>query len=160
MAVEDKFVNANMEAGTRTSSVEQGFGDITTLITTVAVSAGDDNGSVYRLATVPAGFIPVEITLAHSAITGGTDYDVGLYGANRGAAVDIDVLAAALDVSSAGSKDGLATSHATLTNYGKTLAELSGESDPAEAYDLAITANTVGTADGTIAVTAKFTRKS
>ena len=43
-----------------------------------------------------------------------------------------------------------------IANVGKTLAELSGQTDLDLSYDIALTANTVGTAAGTISVLAKF----
>lgn len=124
------------------------------------VAAADDDTSVYRLCRVKSSWVPFEITVATTAITGGTDYDLGVYristGATTGAVVDRDIL-----------MDGqtMATASTTLNGMGivaagdrgKAIWELLGlTADPQLEYDLALTANTVGTAAGTIAVSYSF----
>jgi hypothetical protein len=44
----------------------------------------------------------------------------------------------------------------TIANGAQTLATLSGQSSPDASYDIALTADTVGSAAGTIRVTATF----
>lgn len=122
---------------------------------TVEVAAGDDDGSIYRLARIPSNAVIKEITINHDAITGGSDYDVGFYDipdTNSGAVIDKDNLADGLDLSSGTSKDGLASvDAASLASKAWSLAGLSA--DPRKLVDVALTANTVGTAAGTITMT-------
>ena len=160
MAVVDKYADDNVEAGKKTSSLKTGSGiETVTLINVEAVAAADDDGSVYRiLADVPSSYIPVTICIHNDAITGGTDYDLGLYKTNGGAVVDKDILADGISMASA-------RTIATLNNAGMTtialetlatLGTLSAQAEVDSAYDIAFTANTVGTAAGDIRVTATF----
>lgn len=161
MAVEDKYVETNTAAGKLPKSVFSVGADTITLIATEEIAAADDNGSVYRLFKgVPSNYIPVEVTIATDGITGGTDYDLGLYKVGvGGAAVDADVLADGQTLASALTR---ATGHqlglgaVDIADAGKTLFELSGESTDDGSYDIALTGNTVGTAAGTVTVIAKF----
>lgn len=160
MAVVDKYVDASIEAGKKGSALNASGTQTVTVVATVAVAAADDDGSVYRLfADVPSSLVPVNICIHNDAITNGTDYDLGLYDTNSGAVVDKDILADGLDLSSGA---GVATwNNAGMTAIGiengtQDLATLSAESTPPSAYDIALTANTVGTAAGDIRVTATF----
>lgn len=161
MAVEDKYVDSDLEAGKLGSSlVTTGTNHHIMGIATTAVAAADDDLSVYRLfKNVPANLVPIKITIHNTAITGGTDYDLGLYKANSGAVVDKDILA---DGISMGSARTIATdNNAGLTTIGiangaQDLGTLSAQTNPDAAYDIALTANTVGTAAGTIRATAWF----
>lgn len=160
MAVVDKYTNADVEAGKKGASALVAGNQAVCIRETVEVAAGDDDGSVYRLfASVPSNYIPYEISVHNDAVTGGTDYDLGLYKANRGAVVDADVLMDGQSMASAramtaGWNVGLQA--VDVADGTKTLAELSGQTDPYASYDIALTANTVGTAAGTITVTAIF----
>ena len=161
MAVEDKYTDANLAAGKLAKAALGSGAEEIAIVATVEVAAGDDDGSVYRLfKSVPANLIPTEITIATDGITGGTNYDLGLYKVGTGeAAVDADVLMDGQTMASAltratGHQLGLQT--VDIANVGKTLAELSGQTDLDLSYDIALTANTVGTAAGTISVLAKF----
>lgn len=124
------------------------------------VAAADDDGSVYRLARVKSSWVPVSISVQTTAITGGTDYDLGIYristSAATGAVVDRDILMDGQTMATASLVlNGMGA--VTADNRGKTLWELAGlTADPQLEYDLALTANTVGTAAGTIAVTYAF----
>lgn len=161
MAVEDKYTNADLVAGKKAAAFQTGSGAKTvTMIATIAVAAADDDGSVYRaFANVPSAWVPVNIAVHNDAITGGTDYDLGLYKAGvGGAAVDADVLADGLDLSSAAALSGWNNAGLTtvaVENLGD-LATLGGESEPEASYDIALTANTVGSAAGDIRITATF----
>lgn len=163
MAVENKYVDANVEAGKKTSALFSGVGqNTTTLIGTVAVAAADDDGSVYRVfKAVPSSLVPVAIIVHNTAITGGSDYDLGLYEVG-GAAVDADILADGISMATARTVATLNNAGMTtinIANGGQSLGELSAQTDVDSAYDLVLTANTVGTAAGTIRVTAIFAYK-
>lgn len=160
MAVEDKYTDADIVAGKKANALKTGTGTKTvTLVGTVSVAAADDDDSVYRvLSNVPSNFVPLTIEIHNTAITAGDDYDLGLYKVNEGAVVEVDILADDLDMSSArtiATSNNAGMSSLTLAEV-KTLGELSGQTDVDSAYDIALTANTVGTADGTIRVTATF----
>lgn len=161
MAVEDKYTSALTAAGKlEKSALSTGTEEIV-LIGTEETAAADDDGSVYRFFKgVPSNLIPVEINLMCDAITGCTDVELGLYKVGiGGAAVDIDVLMGSDDISAgitriAGYQLGMAA--VNIADQGKTLAELSGQTDPDSAYDICLTANTVGSGVGTITIVAKF----
>ncbi|MFN3856542.1 MAG: hypothetical protein ACK4RV_02250 [Caulobacter sp.] len=131
-----------------------------TLIETVGVcevAAADDNASVYRFVRVRSSDRISEIMLANDAITGGTDYDVGIYetAAYGGAVVSKDVFADGLDVSSAVAfRDVLYhDAAANIDKAEKRVWEWLGLSaDPQKDYDIAATGNTVGSGAGTLAL--------
>lgn len=163
MAVEFKYVDADLEAGKKASALFS-YGAETTVVRAVAsIAAADDDGSKYVLfAGVPASYVPISITVRNTAITGGTDYDLGLYKPNKGDAVDADVLADGISFATARAvtvANNVGMTTVAITDFGKTLGELSGQTDVDAGYDIALTANTVGTAAGTIEVTAIFAYK-
>ena len=160
MAVEDKYTDADVEAGKKGSALTAAKADTVTIVATVAVAAADDDGSVYRaFPNVPSSLVPVKISVHNTAVTGGTDYDLGLYKPNGGAVVDAGILADGLDLSSAAT---IATDNNTgittigIANGPQTLGTLSAQTDVDGSYDVALTANTVGTAAGTVRIVGTF----
>ena len=96
--------------------------------------------------------------MVNTAITGGTSYGFGLYRANLGSVVNATVLASAIDMSTArtiATSNNVGLSALTLGEL-RTLASLSGATNPDDSYDIALTATTVGTAAGTIRVRGVF----
>jgi hypothetical protein len=88
-----------------------------------------------------------------------TDCDIGLYKTDLGAVVDRDVLMDGQTLASAltratGHQLGLAA--VNIDAVGRTLAVLSGQTKPDTSYDIALTANTVGSGAGTVTIIAKF----
>ena len=133
---------------------------------TVEIAATDDNGSVYRMARLRSSDRISQLTVFNDAITGGTAFDLGLYRTadDGGAAVDDDLFASALDLSSAPASASTGTEvlfEATAANIDKVekrIWELLGLSaDPQVDYDLAFTADTVGSAAGTVSLRVRFT---
>ncbi len=160
MPVENKYVDADLAAGKLSSAlVSQGAHSVV-MSATVSVAAADDDGSVYRLfASVPSRLVPIAFVIHNTAITSGTDYDIGLYKTKTGAVVDKDVLADGISMATARTVDTLNNAGLTsiaIANGLQTLATLSAQTNPDSEYDIAITANTVGTAAGTIRATAIF----
>lgn len=159
MAVENKYVEANLAAGKLAKSALSQGAETITMIATEEIAAADDDGSVYRFfKSVPSNLIPVEITITCDAITGGTDYDLGLYKVG-GAAVDADRLMDGQTLASAltratGHQLGLQT--VNIDDATKSLGELSGQTDVDLSYDIALTGNTVGSAAGTVTIIAVF----
>lgn len=160
MAVVDAYSNTNVSAGKKAKAALSTGDKEIVMISTVEIAAADDDGSKYRLfKAVPSSYIPTEITITCDAITGGTDYDLGLYDVDLGAVVDKDVLMDGQTLASALTR---ATGHqlglgiVNIDSAYKTLGELSAETDVPPAYDIVLTGNTVGTAAGTVTVIAKF----
>lgn len=161
MAVEDKYVNSDLAAGKKSKAIASTGETDYVFVVSEEIAAADDDGSVYRFfKDVPSNLIPLEITVACDAITGGTDYDFGLYKVGvGGAAVDADVLMDGQTLASAltratGHQLGLA--NVNIADAGKTLGELSGQTEVDASYDLALTGNTVGSGAGTVTIIAKF----
>lgn len=122
----------------------------------VEVAAADDDTSVYRMLRMRSSDRIDRLLLLNDAITGGTSYDLGVYetAMNGGAAVDVDLFASAISMASARTEP-LDVTHENLNidQCTKQLWELLGlTADPVKEYDIAFTANTVGSAPGTIAL--------
>ena len=128
---------------------------------TVEVAAGDDDTSVFRFVRVPSNARISTVEIACDAITGGTDYDVGVYdtAAAGGAVVSVNLFGDAIDLSSALAFTDV-TYETTPTNKSKVdqeLWQLLGlTSDPAKFYDICATGVTVGSGAGTISMRVRF----
>jgi hypothetical protein len=161
MAVENKYVDSSFVAGKKAPAYTVGSGgDSFSLVATFEVAVADDDGSIYRIfPNVPANAILTELSIACDAITNGTDWDAGLYKTNSGAVITKDVFMNGQTLASAltratGHQLGLGALNVDAVK--STLATLSGQTNPDEAYDIALTANTVGSAAGTVSVFASF----
>jgi hypothetical protein len=160
MAVEDKYVvtdDGDM------ASVNTGAGSLRRVIISFEVAAADDDGSKYRLMrNLPSESIISNVLIANDVITGGTDYDLGFYDTESlgGAVIDADALLDGGDLSSghASGSELSGISAVDVANRGKTIWSLLGktQSNKAASYDLVLTANTVGTAAGTITAIVDF----
>ena len=161
MAVEDKYVGSLTASGKLVKAALVSGSNEIVMVQTEEIAAADDDGSVYRFfKSVPSSYIPTEITIMTDGITGGTDYELGLYKVGiDGAAIDIDVLMGTQSLASAltratGHQLGLAA--VDIANIGSTLGTLSAQTNVDAAYDIALTANTVGSGAGTVTIIAKF----
>lgn len=127
----------------------------------VEVAAADDNASVYRMVRLPSNAVVYRIEVMNDAITAGTGYDIGLYqtAENGGAAADDDVFATTIDMSVARSLPFDAMFEVLdIDKIEKRLWELLGlTSDPQREYDVCFTADTVGTAAGTLSMRVVWT---
>ena len=155
MAQVNKWVNSGTEAGDRTQAAQAAGGEVREIAFSFAVAAGDDDGSVFKIAQLPAGAILTEILLNNDVITLGTDYDLGFYDPDDNTVeVDKDVLADGLNMANGAAlgseKNGLAAFD--LNKIGQRVWELLGKTidNKKEGYVLALTGNTVGTAAGDI----------
>jgi hypothetical protein len=160
MAVQNKWVDANVAAGDKGNPANIMPGKVFAFACTFEVAAADDDGSIYKLAKLGANLVPLQLKVNNDAITAGTDYDLGLY-KEDGVVADKDLFADGADLSSAhamGSElDGL--TNLGIENVGKCLYELLGltvATRTQDSYVLALTANTVGSAAGTISVRGLF----
>lgn len=159
MAVEDKYINSNVASGKLAKAAHNGGAEVFCMVEAFEVAAADDDGSVYRVfKNLPGNLIPIKIELSSDSITAGTDYELGLYETGvAGAAKDIDCLMGTTDLSSGQTAtNGLAA--VDIANAEQTLYELAGDtlSTSEPGYDVAVTANTVGSAAGTIMIKAWF----
>jgi hypothetical protein len=165
MAVQNYKTNYDADAGAAYDALgpQSSFGVTpkTLQSPTVSILAADDDGSTFMLfKSIPKDSVLASLGLEHSAITGGTSYDVGLYNGRTGAVIDKDCLAAALDLTAAATKnapkDGL--KDVTHANTRKALWELSGLSFAAcpDIVDVVLTANTIGTAAGSVTARASL----
>ena len=163
MAVENKYVNTEMAAGVLADASYAG--DVKTIIQTFVVAAADDDGSVYRIARIGDGDVLLRATIMCDAITGGTDYDLGLYKTGvAGAVLDKDCYMDGQTLASASKVlDGLQT--VAIENRGKEtwslLAGITSQTkDEGYEYDIALTGNTVGTAAGDVTVILEILKKA
>lgn len=130
-------------------------------VATVEVAAADDDGSVYRMVQVRSSDRISSIMVANDAITGGTDYDIGIYQttANGGAVVTKDVFADGVTFASALDYRDL-TNNDEATDIAevefKLWQRLGLTSDPMLDYDICITGNTVGSGAGTLSMKVSF----
>lgn len=165
MAVQNKYVNTRVEAGSYDDNVLVAGADNLTLIVTFEVAAADDDGSVFRIAkNLSPNLIPVSILINNDAMTGSTSWDLGLYepsfGGVDGAVCDKDCFMAAVDLNggkaNGSEQNGLAA--VAIENLTKKLYEHAGHTIKTKkgGYDLALTANTIGSAAGTVTVRATF----
>lgn len=158
MAVQDKYVSTEKF---RKSRNDKGM-VLHSATVLVSIAAADDDTSVYRVfENMSSSSIITNIMIGNTAITAGTDYDVGVYETGvGGAVVDKDIFADGLDLSSAHIRgaeiSGIAA--VSIANSQKNLYTLLGKTlaNNKMAYDICLTANTVGTADGTILVTIEY----
>lgn len=159
MAVENKYIDSNIVAGKK-SLVGGTSNELVAYAVTFEVAAADDDGSIYRVIKgVPSNLIPYQITIMCDAITGGTSFDLGIYKTDSGAVINKALLMSAQTLATAltratGHQLGLAA--VNVDAVGRTLASISGQTNPDDSYDLAVTANTVGTAAGTVSIIAEF----
>lgn len=160
MAVENtkstQITNAELAVATPTASFFTGA-STKSKRATLAVAAADDDLSVYRFFRVSSSDVLVSCKVFNDAITGGTDYDFGLYDVadrNAGAVVDANLIGDAVDLSSAvliGTE--IRYEVLNITTVGDRIWELLGLSaDPLIDYEFAATGITVGTAAGDIVV--------
>lgn len=134
------------------------YGKVRTFVATIEVAAADVDDDTYTMLAIPAGARVQSVRLANDAITAGTDYDIGLYSitaGSLGAVKDADIYADGLDLSSAravptevlfngtGAKD--------MAEVLERVYEDAGDTDQlASEYYVVLTANTVGSAAGSI----------
>lgn len=138
---------------------------------TVAVAAGDDDNSTFRFFRVRSGHKIISLQLKCDAIAGGTVYDLGLYTIDGGALVDVDLYADGITVATATPAvphvnataphlelrfaDAVTANINDINN--KVWEDLGLTEDPGLEYDMVLTALTVGTGAGDLALTMLYT---
>jgi len=160
MAVENKWVNADVEAGKKGNPGLVMPGQVYAFACTFEVAAADSNGSIYKIGKVGANMIPLDIKINCDAMTGATDWDLGFY-KDDGTEADKDILMDGADLNAGkalgSEQNGL--SHLPIDKIGKKVYELLGltvANRSQDAYVLALTANAVGTDAGTVSLRGLF----
>lgn len=161
MAVQDKYVDANLVAGKKADGLAAIEGNLFIGIATFEVAAADDNDSIYRVfKNVDPNLIPVSMRISCDALTSANDWNVGLWETELGAVVDENALADALDLSAGYSRilglDGLAA--VDLADVKKRVYELAGHTLTTKkpGYDIALKAVAAGSGAGTVTVVGIF----
>lgn len=123
----------------------------------IAVANGDSINSRIYLGKLPSSAIILPMsTLYHGALTGVSDFDIGLE--RDGTTISLDGLANGLNLTSAGSK-GVVAALAT-GSIGKRLWEVLGlANDPGGEYDLVGTFKAAASADGVLEAFILYAKK-
>jgi len=128
----------------------------------VAIAANDSATSKWRIARIPSNAILHQITISTTAQASSTDFDLGVaYSPNKNSGITptnaVNCLADALTLITASrALDGL--KDVSIANSFKELWELAGLSvDPCCDLDIIFTANTIGTAGGTVGFKIEYT---
>lgn len=128
---------------------------------TYSVAAADADGDIFVMLPVFSSWSIKHIMVYNDAITGGTSYDIGLYTtAATPVVVDADAYASAIDMSSARTSAPIdaAFEARNITSVNNKVHQDAGvTNDPGVWYWLALTANTVGTAQGDITLIVEYT---
>lgn len=162
MAVVDTVATALVTAAQAVAAPRSLFSQgaaLGAILCTVSVAAADSDGSIYRCFSNLSPYLrPLLILVGNTAITAGTVYDLSIYETGSGGAVISDAyFASAIDMSSARASmipgicaDGMAA--VLPANVGKMMYEHAGHnsSNLRAGYDIGWTADTVGSAAGTI----------
>lgn len=140
-------------------SVQIFGGKLRQIVEKVSVTDTDDDGSIYIFAPVRTSDRIAKIEVMNTVVTGGTDYDIGLY-TTAGVAVVKDCYANGISMATGRSAP-------VEVSYGdRGIGQVKNQvwqdagltSDPQLTYYLALTGNTVGTASGTISTLVTFVR--
>jgi hypothetical protein len=160
MAVVNAYVNSNVAAKNKVRPEVVAKAGVQALAITFETAAADDNNSIYRIARIPANWVPLSLQIIHDAVAGMTDVNIGFHRTleNGGAAAETDanILYDALDMSSAGYANGML--EIDPANIGKTVGELAGKTvlTQDEEYDLTLLAIAAASAAATVSVIATF----
>lgn len=142
-------------------------GKVRALVESVEVASGDGDGDTYTMFPVPLEARIDDIKVMNDAITGGTDYDAGFYRIttnNLGAEIDKDILFDGQSMASARASwtslicagtaalDQGAVKSLVWQHCGYASLSAARDANPTGEVYLVITANTVGSADGTLSV--------
>lgn len=135
-------------------------GRVRSIVSKVEIAAGDDDGSVYRMARVHSSWRIKSIRKMSDAITGGTDFAVGLYqtAENGGAVVSKGCYADSLSLASADTTGtNVAFQARNIDNSENRVWQDAGlTEDPQRFYDLCFTGDTVGTVAGGLATDVEY----
>lgn len=127
MAVVDKFVNDDIEAGKKADPSVGYFSNVIGGVYKGELESGNSNNTILRFVTFPAEVIIKNISISCDALGTSGALNLGLYKPGAGGAVkDADVFLASFDASSA-VKEGNGMATLDIANHNKKLYELAGD---------------------------------
>lgn len=145
------------------SSVKLAHGRLREQVATVEVAAADSDASIFRFGRVHSSWRVSQILVANDAIACGSSYDIGLYETveNGGLVKDADFWASAVSMASARAAWTDLTFEAGSAggdpaNCEKSIYDILGLTGDHKWYDVAMLANAVGTAAGTISLLIRY----
>lgn len=160
MATNYATIATNFRGKTTKNAVTSMEGNVKTITETISIAAADSDGDIYCIMPVRSNWSIKHIWVYNDAITNGTSYDIGLYTtASTPVVVDVDAYASAVDMSSARTSVPIdaAFEARNITAVGQKVHTDGGvTTDPSVWYFLALTANTVGTAQGDITLIVEY----
>lgn len=161
MSVINAYVEANIAAGKLAAAAQSTGAEERQILVTFNPAAADSDGSIYRIAkALSPDLILRNALICNEVVTGGTDWDLGLYeplnDAGVGAVVIKDCYLNGGDLSSAHASGSelSAISAVAAADRVKRIYEIAGHTQTTKkaAYDIALTANVVGSGTGAITV--------
>jgi len=163
MAVVDKRIYVTTD-NTPVDAVAVAGADTLDIVAKVAITSGDTLASIYRIAEVPASYIPVGGEITTSAITSVDDVDLGIFEneAHGDTVIDADALVDGMDLSSALAPGAGVSpiSAITIANQNAAFYTIAGDvSGERQTYVLGLTINKTAGSAGTIIVRLKCIRR-
>ncbi len=163
-AIVNDYVNALVAAGKLDKGAFVNGGAVIEAVVPFEVAAADDDGSIYRLLKdINPNLILISAEISNdTGMTSSSDWDLGIYLplSEGGAVITKDVFLNGGDLSSAHvAGAGLnAISALDVANLGKMIFEQAGHTilTKKRGYDIALTANTVGSVAGSVSVRLRF----
>lgn len=162
----NQITNKNAATMALTSQLVAG-GVLREAVATLETATADDSGHYYRMMLVHSSWRVSTLEIAHDAVTGLSDVDIGLYDLgdedDPGDAVDADFFADAVDISSAGAMTDVTYERAAtaIADIEAPLWEQLGLSeDPGKYYELVITAQADPNAAVTISARLRYVSPS
>lgn len=143
-------------------NVTDATGRLRVIASTLEVGTTDSANSVFRFARLFHNWSIKHIWVYNDAQAGFTSADIGLYrtAADGGAVVDVDAYAAAVTMATARTSGVMYDAAYTTRNIDKVQnrvwQDASATAETGLWYDLCITANTIGSAGGTITVIVEY----
>ena len=160
MAVRNEWADASVEAGKKGNPAIVSGNHKLGFVTTFEIAAGDDDASIIKIAKLPANAILTKLDLYCDALTGCTSVDAGLY-KESGVVADVNIYASAKDIAAGqaiGSPENM-MADVPLESLHKRAFELLGltaATKTEQAYNLALTFNTIGSGAGTVTVVGEY----
>ena len=173
MANHDSPIVTNLEATPNVAApAAELYGKQRTLVETFEIEAADNNGDTFTLYPVSLSARIDDVEYCNDSVTGGTDYDLGFYkitDGDLGAAIDADILVDGQSLATTRSiwtsvlflgtnaKDQGSVGNKVWEDCGYASLEAAYDANPSGMVYVVLTANTAGTAAGTISVKTTIT---